>query len=152
MRLTVASPVGPLTLTECDGALTGIAFRDEGAHDRTPLLDEAARQLAEYFDGRRREFELPLAPAGTAFRQQVWAALRDIPFGQTRTYGQIARAVGRPRACRAVGMANNRNPLPIVIPCHRVVGASGSLTGYAGGLEVKESLLRLEKQAANPEF
>ena len=145
-RLTVASPVGPLTLSEHDGALVGIAFRDDAACDRTPLLDEAARQLAEYFEGRRRDFTLPLAPAGTPFQREVWAALREIPYGETRSYKDIACAVGRPLACRAVGMANTRNPLPIVIPCHRVVGASGALTGYAGGLEVKSKLLALEIQ------
>ena len=144
--LTVGSPVGPLTLAERDGALVRIAFGEENACDHTPLLDESARQLAEYFEGRRRDFDLPLAPAGTQFQREVWAALREIPYGQTRTYGQIACAVGRPRACRAVGMANNRNPLPIVVPCHRVVGASGALVGYAGGLEVKRQLLMLENR------
>ena len=143
-RLTVGSPVGPLTLAERDGALVRIAFGDGGACDRTPLLDDAARQLAEYFDGRRRVFDLPLAPDGTPFQREVWLALREIPYGQTRSYKQIAAAVGRPQACRAVGMANNRNPLPIVVPCHRVVGASGALTGYAGGLEIKSKLLQLE--------
>ena len=145
-RLTVASPAGPLTLTEIDGALAGIAFRDDGGCDRTPLLEEAARQLSDYFGGRRRDFTLPLAPVGTPFQREVWAALREIPYGETRSYKDIACAVGRPRACRAVGMANNRNPLPIVVPCHRVVGASGALTGYAGGLEIKSKLLALEIQ------
>ena len=143
-RLTVDSPVGSLTLAEQDGALVGIAFRDEGACDRTPLLVEAERQLTEYFAGRRRRFDLPLAPAGTTFQKEVWAALCGIPYGQTRSYKDIAAAVGRPAACRAVGMANNRNPLPIVIPCHRVIGASGALTGYAGGLDVKRRLLEIE--------
>ena len=143
-RLTVDSPVGPLTLAEQDGALVGIAFRDERACDRTPLLVEAERQLTEYFAGRRRRFDLPLAPVGTTFQKEVWAALCGIPYGQTRSYKDIAAAVGRPVACRAVGMANNRNPLPIVIPCHRVIGASGALTGYAGGLDVKRRLLEIE--------
>ena len=145
-RLCVDSPVGPLTLAERDGALVRIAFGREGAGacDHTTLLDEAARQLAEYFGGRRRDFDLPLAPAGTPFQREVWAALRTIPYGQTRSYKDIAAAVGRPRACRAVGMANNRNPLPIVIPCHRVIGASGALTGYAGGVDVKRRLLEIE--------
>ena len=142
--LTVDSPVGPLTLAECDGALVRIAFGDEGACGRTPLLTEAARQLEEYFAGRRLDFDLPLAPAGTPFQQEVWAALRLIPYGRTCSYKDIACAVGRPKACRAVGMANNRNPLPIVIPCHRVVGVSGALTGYAGGVVVKRRLLELE--------
>ena len=144
-RLTIPSPVGPLTLAESDGALTGIAFRDEGACDRSPLLDEAERQLTEYFAGRRRDFDLPLSPSGTEFQRMVWSALRTIPYGRTCSYKDIARAVGRPAACRAVGMANNRNPLPIVIPCHRVVGASGALTGYAAGVEVKRKLLDIEK-------
>ena len=142
--ITVASPVGPLTLAESDGALVRITFRDDGACDCTPLLTEAARQLEEYFAGSRRDFDLPLAPAGTPFQQEVWLALRKIPYGQTHSYKDIACAIGRPKACRAVGMANNRNPLPIVIPCHRVVGVSGALTGYAGGLEIKDALLRLE--------
>lgn len=160
--LTVETPVGLLTLTESDGALVRIAFGGEGARgaggaseeyceeraggecDEAPLLDEAARQLEEYFTGRRREFDLPLAPAGTPFQCAVWAALRGIPYGETRSYKQIASAVGRPAACRAVGMANHRNPLPIVIPCHRVVGASGALTGYAGGLDIKRKLLAVE--------
>ena len=145
-RLTVLSPVGPLTLGEEDGELVRIDFGDTGGRDRTPLLESAARQLEEYFDGRRRDFTLPLRPAGTAFQCEVWNALRAIPYGQTRSYGQIAEAVGRPAAARAVGMANHRNPLPIVIPCHRVIGASGALTGYAGGVEVKEALLRIEIQ------
>ena len=102
-------------------------------------------ELREYFAGTRRAFTLPLAPAGTPFQQEVWAALREIPYGETRTYGQIAARIGRPKACRAVGMANNRNPIGIVVPCHRVVGASGALVGYAAGLAVKESLLRLER-------
>lgn len=101
-------------------------------------------ELREYFAGERREFTLPLAPAGTPFQQQVWAALREIPYGATCSYGRIAGRIGRPKACRAVGMANNRNPIAIVVPCHRVVGASGALVGYAAGLEVKEKLLALE--------
>lgn len=144
-QLTVASPVGPLTLGECGGALVYIRFGDGGGCDRTPLLENAARQIEEYFDGRRREFDLPLAPSGTPFQREVWSALRGIPYGQTRSYRDIAAAVGRPLACRAVGMANHRNPLPIVVPCHRVIGVSGALTGYAGGVEVKDALLRLER-------
>ena len=107
---------------------------------------EAARQLQEYFAGCRREFSLPLAPRGTEFQRQVWYALEGIPYGETRTYGEIARAIGKPKACRAVGMANHRNPLSILVPCHRVVGADGSLTGYGGGLEAKQFLLELEKR------
>ena len=109
------------------------------------LLRRAARELEEYFAGERRDFTLPLAPAGTPFQQRVWRALEAIPYGETRTYAQIAAAVGNPRAVRAVGGANHRNPLPVVIPCHRVIGADGSLTGYAGGLERKTLLLGLER-------
>ena len=112
--------------------------------EATPLLLEACRQLREYFAGERKAFALPLAPAGTEFQKKVWAALRDIPWGETRSYGDIARAIGKPAASRAVGMANGRNPLPIFIPCHRVIGTNGSITGYSGGLEKKRFLLRLE--------
>lgn len=150
--LTVSSPVGPLTLVASAEALYAIRFGAEipgGCIRRTetdalPLLRQAARELGEYFAGSRRDFTLPLAPQGTPFQQAVWTALRTIPYGQTFTYRQIAARIGRPRSCRAVGMANHRNPLPIVIPCHRVVGSGGALTGYAGGLPVKEFLLNLE--------
>ena len=110
----------------------------------TPLLEEGRRQLLEYLSGDRKEFDLPLAPKGTPFQRKVWAALRDIPYGQTRSYREIALAVDCPRGFRAVGMANHNNPIPIFIPCHRVVGADGSLTGYAGGVELKRALLALE--------
>jgi methylated-DNA-[protein]-cysteine S-methyltransferase len=112
----------------------------------TPLLKEAARQLESYFAGELKEFSLPLEPSGTDFMKQVWSALCEIPFGKTATYGEIAERIGRPKAARAVGLANNRNPIPIFIPCHRVIGADGSLTGYAGGLDMKKKLLDLEKQ------
>jgi len=105
------------------------------------VLDEAATQLAEYFAGDRQEFELPLGPEGTGFQRLVWRALATIPFGETRTYGEIARAIRRPAASRAVGAANGRNPISIIVPCHRVVGASGALTGYAGGMDAKQWLL-----------
>lgn len=110
------------------------------------LLWQAAAELGEYFAGRRRNFTLPLAPRGTEFQLRVWSELRRIPCGETRTYGEIARAIGQPRACRAVGMANNRNPIAILIPCHRVIGRDGSLTGYAAGLSVKRQLLELERR------
>ena len=110
------------------------------------LLLRAAAELDEYFAGRRRDFTLPLAPRGTAFQQAVWEALRSIPYGQTRTYAEIAQAVGKPRACRAVGMANHHNPIAILIPCHRVVGSDGSLTGYAAGVGIKAQLLALERR------
>lgn len=110
----------------------------------TPLLREASGQLDAYFAGRLKVFSLPLAPKGTDFQQKVWNVLRQIPYGETRTYGEIALLAGNPKASRAVGMANNRNPLPVFIPCHRVIGTNGSLTGYAGGLDVKLKLLQLE--------
>ena len=142
-------PVISLLLAEEGGALTHVAFADylpAGCIDRqTPLLAEAARQLNEYFAGNRRTFDLPLAPRGTPFQQKVWQALRTIPYGQTRSYGDIARQIDAPKACRAVGMANHVNPIAIIIPCHRVIGKSGRLTGYAGGLNIKEYLLRLEQ-------
>lgn len=145
--LIVQSPVGQLTLTQEAQALTGLRFGtqpQQGAEGPTPLLAETVRQLEEYFAGKRTEFSLPLAPKGTDFQLRVWQALLRIPYGETRSYGELAAMVGNPKACRAVGGANHRNPLPILIPCHRVVGAKGSLTGYAGGLAVKEFLLKLE--------
>jgi methylated-DNA-[protein]-cysteine S-methyltransferase len=111
---------------------------------RHPMLVEAERQLAEYFDGRRKEFTLPLDVSGTAFQRAVWNALSTIPFGETRSYADIAAQIGNPKAVRAVGAANGRNPVSIVVPCHRVVGSSGSLTGFAGGLEIKARLLAFE--------
>lgn len=139
------SPIGPMTLVQEGEALTRLDFDvPSQPEEATPLLLEACRQLREYFAGERKVFALPLAPEGTAFQKKVWAALRDIPWGETRSYGDIARAIGKPAASRAVGMANGRNPLPIFIPCHRVIGTNGSITGYSGGLEKKRFLLRLE--------
>lgn len=110
----------------------------------SPLVEKAFRQLDEYLAGKRTEFDLPLRPAGTPFMESVWKALQNIPYGTTASYKDIAEAIGRPKACRAVGLANNRNPIAIFIPCHRVIGKNGSLTGYAGGLPMKEKLLKLE--------
>ena len=147
------SPIGPLTLEEENGALTAVRFNSDLPRDAapfslpsTPLLRQAAAELREYFEGERKIFTIPLAPKGTPFQQRVWAALREIPYGATRSYKELAIAVGNEKACRAVGMANNRNPLPIFIPCHRVVGSDGKLVGYAGGLDVKKHLLELEKE------
>ena len=109
-----------------------------------PILHATAEQLGEYFTGQRRSFALPLDPQGSPFQQQVWLGLREIPYGETRSYGALAAQLGKPNAARAVGLANGRNPLSIVVPCHRVIGASGKLTGFAGGLAAKETLLRLE--------
>lgn len=112
----------------------------------TPLLKMAAEQLREYFEGERKDFNLPLSPVGTKFQLKVWKALQTIPYGETRSYRQVAEIIGNPKACRAVGMANNRNPIAIIIPCHRVIGADGNLVGYGGGLDLKQQLLDLEKQ------
>ncbi len=171
-RKEIMTPCGPLTLL-CDGrALTAVRFGREAdgaataktaqagaemfekvmptqqtqeARAAQEILEQAAREIGEYFEGKRRAFAVPTAAAGTPFQQAVWNALKEIPYGETRTYGEIARRIGHPRASRAVGQANNRNPLPIVVPCHRVIGTSGALTGYAGGLAVKERLLELER-------
>lgn len=112
----------------------------------TPLMMETIRQLQQYFSWKRKEFDLPLSFYGTDFQKDVWKALMEIPYGETRSYGQIAEVLGRPKACRAVGMANHVNEILIVVPCHRVIGANGSLTGYGGGLDVKEKLLKLEQK------
>ncbi|HIY48081.1 MAG TPA: methylated-DNA--[protein]-cysteine S-methyltransferase [Candidatus Alistipes faecigallinarum] len=171
-RKEIMTPCGPLTLL-CDGrALTAVRFGREAdgaataktaqagaemfekvmptqqtqeARAAQEILEQAAREIGEYFEGKRRAFAVPTAAAGTPFQQAVWNALKEIPYGETRTYGEIARRIGHPRASRAVGQANNRNPLPIVVPCHRVIGTSGALTGYAGGLAVKVRLLELER-------
>lgn len=144
-----SSPVGTLTLTEEEDALTGLYFgrlSRQGQEVLSPVLEETARQLSEYFSGKRREFSLPLSPKGTEFQLRVWRALETIPYGETRSYGDMARLIGSPKACRAVGMANHRNPISIIVPCHRVVGANGSLTGYGGGLDAKRFLLDLEQK------
>ena len=147
----VESPIGPLTLWEENGHLTELWFGASDAAEPflqvTPLLQEAQRQLSAYFAGELHRFDLPLAPKGTAFQQSCWQALLEIPYGQTRSYADQAAAIGNPKATRAVGMANHRNPLPILIPCHRVVGKGGKLTGYAGGIHIKAYLLSLELAA-----
>ena len=142
------TPLGPMTLVEQDGALVEARFDRRfmpgEAPAQTPLLTEAQAQLDEYFQGRRRDFTVALNPQGTPFCLRCWQALRRIPYGCTITYGMQAEAVGQPKACRAVGRANHLNPLPLFIPCHRVVGKDGKLVGYAGGLEIKQALLALE--------
>jgi methylated-DNA-[protein]-cysteine S-methyltransferase len=154
----VDSPIGPLTLVARDGVLIGLymrehrhrpdaaTFGDESAED----LMTVAEQLGEYFAGERTSFDLPMDAIGTSFQRTVWSALRDIPYGQTISYGQLAARIGRPTASRAVGLANGRNPLSIVVPCHRVVASSGKLTGYGGGIERKRLLLALERRRAQP--
>jgi methylated-DNA-[protein]-cysteine S-methyltransferase len=148
------SPLGNLLLAATEQGLSGIYF-DEHNHfqgkdgwqvlPQHAVLQETARQLDDYFAGRRREFDLPLAPSGTAFQCLVWQGLRRISYGETRNYGEVARDIARPTAARAVGAANGRNPLSIVVPCHRVIGRNGALVGYAGGLERKQFLLALEQ-------
>ena len=153
-----ASPIGQLLLAGSADALQVIGFphgdkarrADIGWERYDEPFKKTARQLNEYFAGERREFELELAPEGTKFQVEVLEALRGIPYGETRTYRDIAVAVGRPKAVRAVGTANGRNPLPIVIPCHRVIGSDGSLTGFGGGIEAKRYLLDLEQQHCVP--
>jgi methylated-DNA-[protein]-cysteine S-methyltransferase len=143
------TPVGKITLVEENHRLTGLHFgehRPEGAVEReSPVIAETRRQLDDYFAVKRKCFTVPLAPAGTAFRRKIWKLLLDIPYGETITYGELARRAGNPNASRAVGGANHHNPLAILIPCHRVIGASGQLVGYGGGLPIKEFLLKLEK-------
>lgn len=140
------SPVGRLLLREEDGALAALSRTSEPLRPpETPLLMEAARQLAAYFDGTLTAFDLPLKTHGTAFQEKCWAALREIPYGATVSYGEQARRIGNPKATRAVGGANHYNPIMIVIPCHRVVGANGSLTGFGGGLDMKAWLLGHER-------
>jgi len=138
-------------ITEEDGAITQLFFATEeestiGAATETPLLRAVALQLRQYLSGRRKEFFLPLAPQGTEFMRRVWQELETIPYGETRSYKQIAIQAGYEKAYRAVGMANNRNPIAIIIPCHRVIGHNGKLVGYGGGLQLKERLLELEKR------
>ena len=140
------TPIGPMYFRANGEAVTALCFGSVPEDKSCALLDEAARQLREYFAGERRKFDLRLAPEGTAFQKRVWRALCDIPCGETRSYGQIAAAVGNSKASRAVGMANNRNPIAIIIPCHRVIGADRGLTGYGGGLDKKEFLLRHERR------
>jgi methylated-DNA-[protein]-cysteine S-methyltransferase len=151
---TMASPVGELTLVASDKGLAAVIWENDrpgrvplGAMEEEPdhpLLVEAARQIAAYFAGTLTRFDLPLDFRGTEFQRSVWGALLTIPFGETRSYAQIARAVGRPTAYRAVGAANGRNPISIIAPCHRVIGSSGALTGFAGGLQAKALLLKIE--------
>lgn len=155
----IDSPVGPLTAVAEDDALIALYFERHGRApavtehggraDEDPLLIRARTQLGEYFGGERRSFDLPTDPPGDGFQQRVWAQLREIPYGETRSYGQLARALGQPGAAQAVGNANGANPISIVVPCHRVIGSDGSLTGYAGGLERKRWLLAHEEPAAS---
>ncbi len=154
------STIGRLLLMSDGTALTGLYLEepkygpalDGGSRfdDEAAPFPETKRQLAEYFNGTRATFDLPLAMHGTEFQKQVWKALLDIPFGVTMSYGELARKIGNPNASRAVGLANGRNPISIIVPCHRVIGSNGSLTGYGGGLPRKEALLSLERSVTRP--
>ncbi len=152
------TPIGPLLLAGDHAALSLLGFpggsmarRHEAdwVEDSEPFTD-AIGQLDEYFAGQRQDFELDLAPEGTEFQRQVWEALREIPFGETWSYGELAHHIGRPTASRAVGAANGMNPIPVIIPCHRVIGSNGKLTGFGGGLDTKQFLLGLESEAIAP--
>lgn len=151
MLQTLSTIIGQITLNVESGALQAIYFSNAPTEPATPgtlqdqeVTKEVARQLEAYFAGSRKSFDLPLAPKGTPFQNLAWQALREIPYGETRSYKEQAQAIGRPTAVRAIGSANNRNPIPIIIPCHRVIGANGALVGYAGGLVIKKTLLQLE--------
>jgi len=144
--------VGRIGIEENGIAITKLDFINKDVQEEiieeneTSLLKEAIKQLNEYLEGKRSSFDLPLEPKGTEFQKKVWNALKEIPFGETRSYGEIAKIIGNEKASRAVGMANNKNPIAIMVPCHRVIGANGKLVGYAGGLDLKEKLLELEKK------
>lgn len=155
---TYQSPIGRLLLVGSDGKLEELHFANssrqnditEGWQYDEECFSEVLRQLAEYFAGKRQQFDLEIAPKGTAFQQRVWQELRKIPYGHTESYGEIAERIGNSKASRAVGMANGKNPIPIIVPCHRVIGKDGSLTGFGGGLDVKKQLLALEKKTDSP--
>lgn len=143
--------IGRIGIAESQGFITNLYFEADSVPkdvktNETKLLKTAGKQILEYFSGRRKTFELPLAPAGTEFQKKVWQALCNIPYGETASYKDIAKNIGNDKACRAVGMANNKNPIAIIIPCHRVIGSNGKLVGYGGGLEIKKALLELENR------
>ena len=152
--LQIKTKIGNIRIVAQEGNITEVSFLPEDTilcktETQNPVLQEAKKQLIEYIEGKRQEFDLPLHPVGTAFRQKVWKELQKIPYGEVRTYQQIAIAIGNPKACRAVGMANNKNPIPIIIPCHRVIGSNNKLVGYALGLDMKKYLLDLERKVVN---
>ena len=142
------SPVGRLYIAESDNAITDVGFHPIGgaAEKETPLITRAIEMLQEYFDGSRRDFDLPLRLDGTEFQKKAWTALLAIPYGQTRSYKEQAEAIGNVKACRAIGAANGKNPISIIVPCHRVIGSDSTLVGYGGGLEIKKALLDLERK------
>lgn len=146
--------IGKVGIAENGVGITDLFFYESYMPDasvikETQIIKEAITQLMDYFTGKRRNFDLPLSPKGTEFQQLVWKALREIPYGETRSYKEVAESIGKPKAYRAVGMANNKNPIPIFIPCHRVIGADGKLVGYSGGIDIKIKLIDLEKNCTN---
>ena len=144
--LSYNSPIGKITIFSDGKAITALAFGATSGGEETPLIKEAYKQLDEYFNNKRKSFDIPLNPKGTDFQKKVWNALQNISYGKTKCYEDIAKEINNEKACRAIGNANNKNPLPIFIPCHRVIGKNGKLVGYAGGLDVKTKLLEIEKQ------
>jgi len=153
----VKTPIGRLKVIADDQGVVAILWKNDSErrvrlapsrpHSKHAVLDKAEKQLHEYFNGKRKKFTVPLSlQHGTAFQRKVWTALRDIPFGETRSYSELAKAIGSPKAVRAVGAANGKNPLSIIVPCHRVIGSNGKLTGFAGGIPAKETLLNLENR------
>jgi len=149
--------IGKIGILENGTAVTNIYFENESLENKgqlveTPLIKKAFEQIQEYLDGKRKTFDFPIESIGTDFQKSVWRALQEIPYGETKTYKEIAITIGNKKACRAVGMANNKNPLPIVVPCHRVIGANGKLVGYAGGLGIKENLIEIENKYKGEDF
>lgn len=145
---TIKSPVGLVEVTASDAGVTSIYFVEQPQHltRSNHHINQCLTELGEYFDGNRKAFDVPLDPQGTEFQKQVWQALLDIPYGQMASYAEVASAINKPKAVRAVGAANGKNPISILVPCHRVIGSNGTLTGYAGGLPRKQWLLQLEGQ------
>lgn len=145
--------IGKIFIAEENGFIVHVSFKDIQAEQKeTDLIKKTYLELTEYFNGERQIFDVPLSPEGTQFRKKVWEELKKIPYGNTTTYKEIARRTGNEKACRAVGMANNKNPIAIIIPCHRVIGSKGNLTGYAGGLDVKNKLLQIEHKYTNKNY
>lgn len=150
----INTEIGEIGIKEDGSGITSVFFEtelpkidpDTCVKQETPLLRKASHEIIEYLEGKRKEFSVPLSLKGTTFQMEDWKALMTIPYGETRSYQDIAKLIGRPKACRAVGHANNRNPISIIIPCHRVVGKNGSMTGYGGGIPIKEYLLNLESK------
>lgn len=145
---TYKTIIGDIEITEEDKSIIGVNFNTESIIEdkETELIEETYRQISEYLEGERKTFDIPIKMQGTEFQKKVWKELTKIPYGETRSYKQIAENIGNPKACRAVGMANHNNPIAIIVPCHRVIGTNNKLVGYAGGLAIKEKLLKIEQK------